>query len=280
MPRTWPWPTLLLLVLPRALAAAETPAAIPWQILEPGLELAQVAAPQKSAVGDSTFTLVRIDPKRQTLKLLMASAEGGGKRTAPQWAKEFSLSAVVNAGMFKGEGEQLQAAYLMKSALHTNNARVARQNAILALDPIDPSSPAAQIIDRTCQDFPALSARYRTLVQGIRMQDCRGGNAWKADQRRWSMVVAATDRVGRVLFCFTRSPYTVHDFIDLLLALPLDLNRMMYLEGGPETSLVIDAGKTHLELHGSFETDFFESDLNLNFWPIPNVIGVVKRPPR
>ncbi len=36
-------------------------------------------------------------------------------------------------------------------------------------------------------------------------------------------------------------------------------------------------GGVELERFGSFETGFFESDDNAIAWPVPNVIGVVRR---
>jgi hypothetical protein len=48
------------------------------------------------------------------------------------------------------------------------------------------------------------------------------------------------------------------------------------LEGGPEASLYLKHNKTILKRVGSYETDFNENDSNNEFWPIPNVIGLVK----
>ena len=69
----------------------------------------------------------------------------------------------------------------------------------------------------------------------------------------------------------------MHDFIDMLLELPIDLKNAMYVEGGPEAQLYVEGGGRSIELVGSFETGFFEADDNLQAWPIPNVIGVVRR---
>ena len=66
----------------------------------------------------------------------------------------------------------------------------------------------------------------------------------------------------------------MHDFVDMLRALPLDLKRLMYVEGGPEASLYVAVdGKDVVSQFGSFETGFREMDDNKEFWPLPNVIG-------
>ncbi len=256
-----------------ALAIAASPA-VSWTQLEPGLELCELDAPVRSAIGDSRVTIVRIDPRRRPLRLLMASELGGGKRTARRWAAEHHLALVVNAGMFEARGDQSTSHHYLRSGAHTNNARMNGDNAFLVFDPIDDTVPPLQIIDRKHQDLAALLPRYRSVVQGIRMISRARRNTWAAQPRRWSMVIAATDTTGRLLFIFTRSPHTVHDFVNQLLALPLELSTTMYLEGGPEASLWLDAAGVRRELCGSYETGFYESDDNADFWPVPNVLGV------
>jgi hypothetical protein len=253
--------------------------AVEWKALEPGIELAVIEAPVTSSLGDSKLTVVRINPELRNLKLLMASQVGGGKRTARAWAEEFDLAVVVNAGMFETEGGQTKARFLMKNFDHVNNPNVGAANSFLAFNPVARDVPTVQIIDRRCQNFASLQGKYHTLIQGIRMVNCNQKATWKAQPRKWSMVVIAVDTQGRVLFVFARSPYTVRDFIDMALSLPLAILSMMYLEGGPEASLLVSAGGVRVEGIGSFETGFLENDTNDEFWPIPNVLGVAAVPP-
>ena len=265
---------LLFIVLSQA-----APETIQFKELEPGLELAIVNAPKKSSHADSKFSLVRIDPKHQQLKLLMVSELGGHKQTAPAWAKQHDLSVVVNAGMFEAVGVQSRSTFFMKNFEHINNPKLAGQNAVLAFNPKNKDLAAVQIIDRQCQNFAKLSKQYNTLIQGIRMVDCHQKNKWSLQPKKWSMVVVAMDKHDRVIFIFSRSPYRVHNFVKMLLKLPLDIRNMMYLEGGPEASLFLSSEDTKLAKFGSYETGFFESDKNKQFWPIPNVIGVARRKP-
>jgi hypothetical protein len=77
-----------------------------------------------------------------------------------------------------------------------------------------------------------------------------------------------------VLFIHSRSPWDVHDFIEILQKLPLGITRAMYLEGGPEASLAIASGGVNKMFLGSYETGFNENDSNWRAWALPNVIGV------
>jgi hypothetical protein len=123
-----------------------------------------------------------------------------------------------------------------------------------------------------------VSREYAAVAQNIRMIDCRRRNVWAPQPRKWSTACVGTDAQGRVLLIHTRAPHTTHDFVNLLLRLPLGLERLMYVEGGPEASLYVKVGgKAVVSEMGSFETGFLEDDTNLAFWPLPNVIAFSER---
>jgi len=53
----------------------------------------------------------------------------------------------------------------------------------------------------------------------------------------------------------------------------------IFVEGGPEASLVVRGQARSIERVGSFETSFLEADSNHRFWDLPNVIVAVARAP-
>jgi hypothetical protein len=250
-----------------------------WQAVAPGLEVGRFPSPRPAAVGDSVVTVVRVDPKRYPLRLLSAKLLGLPRNpTAEEWARDHGVLAVINASMFQDD-HRTSVGY-MRDGPRVNNGRWTRDNAVFAAGPQDPSLPAAQILDRQCQDATALAARYRVVVQSIRMLDCAGGNVWAPQERRWSIASVGADAAGRVLLIHARSPWSTHDFIDIVRALPLGLKRLMYVEGGPEASLYLQIdGKAVVAEMGSFETGFREDDDNHVFWPLPNVIAVAAPKP-
>ena len=93
------------------------------------------------------------------------------------------------------------------------------------------------------------------------------------------LAAIAIDGKGRILFLFSREPFTMWEFNRMLLTTPLDVKRAMHAEGGPEASLSIHAGGVELDLSGSFETGFNENNTNPRQWAIPNVLGVSAPPP-
>jgi len=249
----------------------------PWTTLEPGLDLAAFPAPRASDVGDSRIRVLRIDPERFELTLLSASAGDGLKRTAKVWSTDFDLVAAINASMF--QQDHRTSVSLMRTRDHVNNSWVSKDKTILAFDPDAGVEPRVRMIDRGCDDLDETARGYGTLVQSIRMVSCDGRNVWSPQPRRWSTAAVGLDRDGRVLFVHVRSPYSTHDLIEMLLGLPLDLDRCMYTEGGPEAQMYIHSGLVEHELVGSFETGFLADDSNAIAWPVPNVIGVTRRVP-
>lgn len=245
-----------------------------WQPLEPGLELAEVD-PSGEGFADGVLTVVRIDPEHFEFHLLTASEHGGESRRASDWAAEFDLVAAINAGMYQEDG--VSSVGFMRNFGHINNSHVNPNNAVLAFNPKDDTLSPVRLIDRTCQDFDALKAKYHTLIQSIRMISCDGRNVWEQQPRAWTIAALAVDRDGRVLFTLSRRPYTVHEYIELLLSLPLDLRGAMYLEGGDKATLYVRAEDRTFERTGGTGTDGDVTG-NPEAQPIPNVLGIVRKP--
>jgi Phosphodiester glycosidase len=285
---------LIALFLVSPSVARSAPESNAFRLLEPGLELGELAMPVQSAVGDSRLLVLRIDPEHFELRLLNASAtEQKEARSAREWSAEAGLAAAINASMY--QTDLLTSVSLMQSADHVNNGRLTRDRAVLAFDRADSAVPHVELIDLTCQDFDALRPRYRSLVQSIRMISCQGENTWKPQEQRASNAAVAVDTTGRVLFLHCRSPYTTHDLIAGLLALPLGIAKAMYAEGGAEAQLYVRSGDVEIErtglvagglldggqlgtaVTGDSASGGGQAAAGPTAWPIPNVIGIVRR---
>ncbi|HTJ40879.1 MAG TPA: phosphodiester glycosidase family protein [Kofleriaceae bacterium] len=226
------------------------------------------------ARADACMDLVRIDLADYQLEILAAAREGAA-RPAPRWADDFGLVAVINLAMFKDDGAPVALAIDSRGALN------ARDNppfgGFLAFDPVDPRDPPVTVAGRSCAGFEldALKRRYRGVVQSYRMLDCDGGAiAWK-DAKRYSAAAVGVDRDGRLVLVHVRAPFTMKALSAALAKPELRLQGAIFVEGGPEASLVVRADRT-LERVGSFETSFLESDENQRFWDLPNVLGVAR----
>jgi hypothetical protein len=100
---------------------------------------------------------------------------------------------------------------------------------------------------------------------------------WKKKIQSCSMLIAAEDQKGWFYLIFTRSPYTHNQMIDFIKQMPGGLHNAIYLEGGPETSLLINVDGHRIAKVGSWVSDTWESDTNRHFWPLPNIVGIRKK---
>ena len=246
-----------------------------WETLEPGLELGSFVPAHKSPIGDSVVRVLRIDLKHFEFRLLNASAQTRNQRkSVKDWVIEHGLVAGINASMY--QKDNLTSVSYMKTARHTNSTWVSKDRTFLAFDPKDKTLPMAKIFDRDCEDFEKVRNQYRSLIQSIRMVSCKGKNVWVQQGKKWSTAGIGMDSKGRMLFIHVRSPYTTHDFINILLNLPIDLKRAMYVEGGKDAQLYVNTGKEEFEFIGSYSAAVDNTNGNSIAWPVPNVVGIVR----
>jgi hypothetical protein len=269
-------PTFAVCLFAAGLTAA-APTRDPWRTLSPGLDVADLASPLASSHGDSTITVVRLDPERFELRLLSAKLlKLEHPLTAKEWVTRYGMTGAINASMY--DKDLMSSVAYMKGPEGVNNARWTKDNAVFLARPRRAGLPPVRIADRACEDPGSYDHDYDVVIQNIRMLDCEGHNTWTPQPRRWSTAAVGVDGTGRVLLIHCRSPYSTHDFIDILRGLPLHLERLMYVEGGPEASLYVAAeGQEPIARIGSFETGFRELDDNQDFWAIPNVIAFLPR---
>ncbi|MGN6645387.1 MAG: phosphodiester glycosidase family protein [Cytophaga sp.] len=251
---------------------------IVWQNLEKGLDYALLDAPVKSSYADSKIDVLRINPAYFTFELECMEQKKNGNKKIDQICTENKLIAAVNAGMFKLEGNFQTCTGYMKNGTYTNNATLnPSYKTVFTFNPKDTSKKSATLIDLTCEDWAVAKSSYTCFSQGIRMVNCDGKATWQASEKKWSMVLLAEDKAGNILFIFSRSPYKVLDYTNMLLQSDLQLKRLMYLEGGPEASFYLDHPNASVKKMGSYETGFTENDNNKVYWEIPNVIGIRRK---
>jgi len=270
---------LLLLNFLDGKAQATWGSEILWKNLMDGLQIAELETPEKSVVGDSKISILKIDQQKFDFEFLTASERGQKPRTAPEWAQEFDKNIIVNAGMYKYNKTQSNKGY-MKNYNHLNNpVKNNYYNALLAMHPKDPKKPPFEIIDTYQKDWEKIKNQYHSVCQGMRMINDKGeGMAFtKRPDQSCSMILAATDAESNLYFIFTRSPYTHLNMIALLKALPINIRTTVYLEGGPETSFYVNTGDTTIAKFGSYVSNTCDNDDNDHFRKMPNVIAIKKK---
>jgi uncharacterized protein YigE (DUF2233 family) len=246
-----------------------------WRRIDAGLYVAEFESPQKSVVGDSKITIVKINPAKFQFRLLCAKQLGAKNLIAKEWCEKFDLICCVNAGMFQTD-HSTNVGY-MKNLNYINNPGIhPKYHSVFAFNPITKSTVQAAIFDIDEHKMDKITKNYNTVIQNLRLIKNPRENRWSKQDKMWSEVALGQDKEGNILFIFSRSPYSMHDFNNILLKLPIEIVNSHHLEGGPEASLYFKYEELEIEKSGSFETNFFESDNNIQPWPIPNVLGFVK----
>lgn len=245
-----------------------------WRKLDDGLEFGDLRAPKKAEAGDSRILVLRIDPRRYEFRLMCASAGDKKPLTARQWCQRNGLVAAINSSMYAKD--ELTSVSLLKGRGHQNNGHVSADKMMLVFDPTDPAEPPARLVDLDRQTAADVLRKYSGAAQSIRMISQAGNNVWRQQPRRPSVAAIGMDRQGMILFIHSRSAYTVHDLIDMLMAMPLGLTMCMYVEGGSPAQLFVHAGDFEVEAVGNYEA--LPDGDNKVVRPVPNVIGIVKRP--
>jgi hypothetical protein len=250
-----------------------------WRSLRPGLELANFAASSEGLAAELSITVVRIDPELWDLTFVGNSGDDASElRTARDWSKEAELSVAINAGMFATDYRS-HVGYLREGS-RVNSPGVNKYQSVAAFGPRGGSGqPRFRIfdLDDPSTRMSTIQRDYELVVQNLRLIKRPRENRWSPQDKRWSEAALGEDAQGRILFIFCRSPFSMHELNEQLLALDLGLVAAQHLEGGPEAQLYLAVEGFELELIGSFETDFLESEDNLRAWPVPNVLGIRPR---
>lgn len=243
--------------------------------LGPGLAVERWSIDAKPAsAGPACVDVVRADPATFALRIFSQATDDPTPRSAIAWRDAFHLSAVINAGMFHESGAPVG---LIISDGTVRSAENSKMSGFLAWDPVSASDPPVVLAGRDCTgfDLDALKARYHSVVQSYRMLGCDGqALPWK-DPKHYSAAAIGLDRAGRLVLMHARAAVTMAELSAALAQ--HDLAGALFLEGGPEASLVVRGPDGELARVGSFETGFVENDNNTQFWTLPNVLALLPR---
>lgn len=263
--------SFILFLYPGSLAAQVGP----WVQVDEGLFVGEFVS-QKSSVGDSKILISKIDPEIYSSKLLCASEQNHANLTAKEWCQKYKLIAAINAGMFQMDYKS-NVGY-MKNYAFINNPRIStKYHSVAAFSPMDGSKPEFRIYDIDEENMQQIINNYHIVIQNLRLIKRPAQNRWSKQSKKWSEAALGEDKAGNVLFIFSRIPFSMHDFNKILINLPIDIVCAQHLEGGPEASLYFRHNNREIEVFGSYETGFNKNDDNRSYWPIPNVIGFVKK---
>jgi hypothetical protein len=243
---------------------AGAPCPVAHASLGPGLVVERWHVTRATPVaGEPCIDVVRADPSLYALR-----APPADRKTAIEWLRSEGAVAITNAGMFHDSGAPVGLVVTNGKSRGIDNAKF---GGYFVWDPTG-KQPAVATLGRPCANAAERDS-YRSLVQSYRLLDCDGGAIKWGDPKHYSAVAIGTDKRGHIVFLHARGAFTMHELSIELAA--HDLAGAIFLEGGPEASLVVSGPAGSLERVGSYETGFNENDDNSAFWTLPNVIALV-----
>lgn len=247
------------------------------RVLGPGLthERWRIDATPKIAVSPC-LDLVRADLRHHRLRLVTASRDGEA-RPAPRWVEDLELVAAVNAGMFHEGGTSVG---MLVDGDHVNQERNnSKLGGYLAFGPRDPAAAPVVVAGRDCLgfDLDALRAAYKSVTQSYRLLGCDGGAIAWADPTYYSSAAVGVDRDGKLVMVHVRAPFLMREVSAALARPELRMAGALFVEGGPEATVVVDGAQGDLVLVGSYETGFVEDDDNVQPWTLPNLVALEQR---
>jgi hypothetical protein len=252
--------------------AADSPCAADI-VLGPGLQHQRhlINATKSPSGATPCLDVVRAELELYRPLVLTSARDGNGSHPAPWWRETFKLVAVTNAGMFHEGGDPV-------GLVVEDGATLGRENRTFSGYLAFNDTGKAVITGRDCPgfDLAKLRAKYRTIVQSSRLLGCNGeALPWK-DQKQYSAAAIGVSRDGaQVVFLHARDAVTMSELATAVA--DLDLQGALFLEGGPEASLVVRGSNSELARVGSYETGFVENNDNQSFWWLPNVIALENR---
>ena len=155
---------------------------------------------------------------------------------------------------------------------HINNGRIVKNFGAFFVASPKPEAKElknAAILDRQIDAWENMLPNYGLVIQNYRLINEKGVPLWLPDGKSFSTSALAQDTEGRILFIFCAYPLNGYNFARAVLALPLKVTRLMYLEGGAPAALVLNTPFKHCIWNNSGVLSGF-----LPPSPIPNVLGV------
>lgn len=250
-----------------------------WKQLAPGMDLLNLVAKDQGVSGDSHITIVRFDPQEWELVFLGLSQTGESSgKTAREWCKSHKLVAAINAGMY-ADNYKTHVGYL-RFKDHVNNSHVNNYQSVMAYNPKkDKIIPPFRIfdLDESGNSMKSILNDYNSAIQNLRLIKKPGTNLWKQQNREWSEAAIGEDKEGRILFIYSRSPLSMHDLNQKLLASGIGIVAAQHLEGGFEAQFYLNQGDVEIDLFDRYDAKSNDDNGNAEPWPIPNIIGIRPR---
>ncbi len=220
-----------------------------------------------------SLVILRFDPKYFDFVLHSIGSDNSYPKTLEQWTKDKDLVAAINASMYLPDGKTSTG--YMRNGTYVNNKKMAKKfGAIFLANPKDQNDASAKIIEKSSQNLQDDLDKYQIAVQNFRLIDTNRKILWADKGAKHSIAAIGQDIQGRILFFHSQKPIQAYAFATLILNLPLEIQNVMYVEGGVQAGLTVHMKNKTYFWGGRHPANFFLGNVAV---ALPNIIGVKRK---
>lgn len=245
-----------------------------WTEIEYGLKYTEIQSPNNK---NEHIYILSFDPKIFQFNLYSISEKKHKALTLKQWAKQENLIAAINASMYLPD--KITSTGYMRNKQHLNNKHIAKSfGAFLVSKPYangDSTLPTTNILDKDSDNWQELILKYEIVVQNFRLINSKKEILWKKNKTLFSISAIGKDYNGNILLIHSSYAITPYKFAQLLLQAPININTVMYTEGGHQAGLLINVPNMTQFWHGNSLVDFL-IPANIDAL-LPNIMGVTRK---
>ena len=248
---------------------------VEWKEIEHGIDFGESKIRISEDGSYGILEIIRIDPKLYSFRVYSSSEPGErGARPLRAWIKECGLVVAINAGMYLPD--KLTHTGYLRIGNFVNNGHIASNLGVFfASMPDSKELPDTVFIEKSNPEWRELITHYESVIQNYRLLSHDRRVQWTNDGPAHAISAVGQDGKGRILFLHISDSITCANFAKMLLEIPIDIRSTMYVEGGPQAGLFLNAGgKSHIWT-GKYPTGIWSFDIGSV--PLPNIIGVTRR---
>lgn len=263
----------------RLLAARPKLGAVKWRENAPGFEIARTRLLFGARLGPDDLFLARFDPSVYTFRPYHESEfPDGGPTAMSGWADRIKgAAAIINGGQYYPDRSYM--GLLARDGQSLSSTTHPQWKGFLAASPrpdAPPGAPAAAIIDlHGSGREPWKPEHYHNVMQSFMLLDHNGIVRVRNSRNLAGRAAVGQDKAGRIVLIMTPAAVTLYDLALVLKDPRLELVRVMGLDGGFETQLLLRQGGAPFQSGGQFSI----SDKRAVFIPgyyktLPSVLAV------
>ena len=269
----------------RLLTARPRLGAVKWRENGPGFEMARTRLLFGARIGPDDLFLARFDPAIYTFRPYHETEfPADGQTAMGGWAERIKgAAALINGGQYYPDRSYM--GLLARDGKSLSSAAHPQWKGFLVASPhkdAPPGAPAAAILDlHSANQNPWKPDHYQSVMQSFMLLDHNGIIRVRDSRNLAGRAAVGQDRAGRIVLIMTPAATTLYDLALALKDSRLELVRVMGLDGGFETQLLLRQDGTPFQAGGQFSiTDKRAVFIPGYYRSLPAVMAVEPLQPR